>query len=372
MLGLDWAKLIGLEEQKLSLKITELQGQALVEGNLTRADQLEKQREFLRTELEIEALTQAIIKAEARVLKYADDKVLSVQAENQLQDLKNAKLERELGLREKLSTAGNNALRDDVEAAIAFGKIVQNVEALEKKLTPTQELLNGIGGQLTNAFGDGIALAVSGVDRLGEAFQDLAADILEAIGKQLILSAITQGIGALAGNDGKGLFSMLNGSLGELPGRANGGNVTAGSPYKVGERGEELFIPGKSGTVVPADVFAATKEAMDTGSISSDAFEENAEAIGVARSFAENNQSLNTTNNYMRGQSEIAALESAYISKENDTIRVEVDTVNVGGLDVVTTEQFAAGMQATAKQARAQVFSDMKNKPAVRAQVGIR
>ena len=33
--------------------------------------------------------------------------------------------------------------------------------------------------------------------------------------------------------------------------RANGGPVAAGAPYMVGERGPELFVPGRSGTIVP-------------------------------------------------------------------------------------------------------------------------
>jgi len=38
---------------------------------------------------------------------------------------------------------------------------------------------------------------------------------------------------------------------GSLELRATGGPVTAGSPYLVGERGAELFVPGSSGTIVP-------------------------------------------------------------------------------------------------------------------------
>jgi hypothetical protein len=33
--------------------------------------------------------------------------------------------------------------------------------------------------------------------------------------------------------------------------RANGGPVTAGTPYLVGERGPEIVVPGRSGTVIP-------------------------------------------------------------------------------------------------------------------------
>jgi hypothetical protein len=35
------------------------------------------------------------------------------------------------------------------------------------------------------------------------------------------------------------------------PMRADGGPVTGGSPYIVGERGPELFVPSSSGSIVP-------------------------------------------------------------------------------------------------------------------------
>jgi len=36
-----------------------------------------------------------------------------------------------------------------------------------------------------------------------------------------------------------------------IPMRAAGGPVSGGSPYIVGERGPELFVPGSSGSIVP-------------------------------------------------------------------------------------------------------------------------
>jgi len=38
-----------------------------------------------------------------------------------------------------------------------------------------------------------------------------------------------------------------------LTGKATGGPVSAGTPYIVGERGQELFVPNQSGTIIPAD-----------------------------------------------------------------------------------------------------------------------
>lgn len=37
----------------------------------------------------------------------------------------------------------------------------------------------------------------------------------------------------------------------QLPGRAAGGPVSGGSPYIVGERGPEVFVPSASGAIVP-------------------------------------------------------------------------------------------------------------------------
>ena len=46
------------------------------------------------------------------------------------------------------------------------------------------------------------------------------------------------------------------GSPPSIPGRAVGGPVSAGSPYVVGERGPELFIPDVSGTIIPSNEMA--------------------------------------------------------------------------------------------------------------------
>ena len=44
-----------------------------------------------------------------------------------------------------------------------------------------------------------------------------------------------------------------------LLGRANGGAVSAGRPYMVGERGPELFIPGANGNIVPNDAMGGVQ-----------------------------------------------------------------------------------------------------------------
>lgn len=51
--------------------------------------------------------------------------------------------------------------------------------------------------------------------------------------------------GSFVSNIGTGIINAI------VPGRANGGPVSAGSPYVVGERGPELFVPRNSGSIIP-------------------------------------------------------------------------------------------------------------------------
>jgi phage-related minor tail protein len=66
--------------------------------------------------------------------------------------------------------------------------------------------------------------------------------------------------GFFGGSSGGGGFNLLSmfglgggGSvpLPPIPMRAAGGSVSSGSPYIVGENGPELFMPSRSGSIIP-------------------------------------------------------------------------------------------------------------------------
>jgi len=110
-----------------------------------------------------------------------------------------------------------------------------------EKVSEMEKVAQEAGGLLVNGLVDGLQTAITETDRLGEAMRELASDILLAIGRALILSAIKTGINALANNagepgDGVGLFSMLS------RGFAEGGYVTGPTPAVVGEGGEPEYI----------------------------------------------------------------------------------------------------------------------------------
>jgi len=143
-----------------------------------------------------------------------------------------------------LTSAEAKALLEKAKAVDALEGRLRKAKEDQERL---QDLLNGIGNEITGGIVNGLVLAVSATDRLGEAMQELASDILAAIGKALILNAITGALSGLAGDDGVGFFSIL---AGKFKGRASGGPINADEPYIVGEEGPELILPQRSGYVL--------------------------------------------------------------------------------------------------------------------------
>ena len=71
--------------------------------------------------------------------------------------------------------------------------------------------------------------------------------IAEAAAAQILQAFFSWGASTFSGGVGDFFGSMSKG----LAGRAGGGPVMAGMPYKVGERGAETFVPSTSGTIIP-------------------------------------------------------------------------------------------------------------------------
>lgn len=102
-------------------------------------------------------------------------------------------------------------------------------------------------------FKNGLLDAIVAGEDLAGVFEDLAKSIARAALESALFN--TGPWGASGGGGG-----LLGGLLGGLFGgfRADGGPVSAGRAYVVGERGPELFAPGLSGTIIPADRLTST------------------------------------------------------------------------------------------------------------------
>lgn len=97
-----------------------------------------------------------------------------------------------------------------------------------------------LGLTFTSAFEDAV---VSG-KKLSEVVRSLAQDIA----KMFLRKQVTEPLGNWFSKASSQFFDGLF--------KADGGPVSAGSPYIVGERGPELFVPAASGSIVPNHAMA--------------------------------------------------------------------------------------------------------------------
>lgn len=124
----------------------------------------------------------------------------------------------------------------------------EEVRASKERLQAAQKGLNDAQKYFGNAAVDALEDLIVNGAKAEDVMKRLAASLVKAA-----LQAALLGQGPLAGVFGTtGTGGNLGGLAGALFGRATGGGVNAGQPYRVGERGPETFVPTTPGRIVPA------------------------------------------------------------------------------------------------------------------------
>ena len=380
--GLDILKAENKEAELAKVTNARLENEQAINSLLIQQnDALDAQQRVLELQAEGSSKAQAVAiqRVEAVfALRKASVDVLDIELRTQLAKLKGVDLDKQdLETIEKVK-------KELEQIAILRGKLTdkqveaeENAKNLNKELSFNKQLATDIGEQLSTGITDAIVGAVQGTQTLGEAFQALASDILAAVGKALILAAVTKAIGAVGGggDPGSGLLGLLF--------RADGGPVSANKPYIVGERGPELYVPSSNGTIIPNDVFSASREALSTNNTSgsSDESETDSEvALADSRNYISN---YSTKQAIAQSQ---AAVSSSSMSMErvierrtaerqaiqmSEPIRVNLDTTVINNVEYLTVDQGRALSEAASRRARSQVFSDLKQRPSSRSKVGL-
>ena len=196
--------------------------------------QVEKYRIRLEAAYQIAAVEQRINDTRDQALAGSNERINRLAAE-----IQGRERDYELNLRiQELEKAGVENAADQANAEFRLLDIKnQQIEAQQQ----LNSLVNQLGTSTTKVFEDLIFATDSWRQSLASALQTMASALFR-FGLNTLADA-----GDPAGQ-GVGLFSILTGRFGK---RANGGPVSAGSPYLVGERGPELFMPKASGTVIP-------------------------------------------------------------------------------------------------------------------------
>ena len=162
-----------------------------------------------------------------------------------------------------------------LEQKIALNEILlpvlDQVEQAELRQNQLMEKYGFIANEAATAMSSAVQSIVTGTGSVEQAFSDMFANIGKAfidmatkmIAQALAMKALgilTSAFGGGASDgDGGNIFTDIL-SRGGL--RANGGPVSANTPYVVGEKGPELFVPGASGSITNNQQFEAARASM--------------------------------------------------------------------------------------------------------------
>jgi tape measure domain-containing protein len=162
--------------------------------------------------------------------------------------------------------------------------ILERNEALKRQAEQAEQLKQ-IYADVGNSIKSGVVEAIQGAIDGTKTLQEVATNLLSNIANKLFDVAVNFALfGAMSGTGtGGGLLGGL------FKPRANGGSVMAGQGYLVGERGPELFMPGRSGGIAPTGSFGGAGNIVvnvdaNGSNVQGDGAQANAlgKAIGIA------------------------------------------------------------------------------------------
>ena len=188
--------------------------------------------------------------------------------------------------------------------SVSIPSAIDSVSAELKKLTSVAFMVTTVADTVGSAFGESFKGIVKGTmtaqdalrnlfQRTADAFLDMAAQM---IAKQIQLKILGIGLnfagGLFSGGGSAGANNIAFGSqnLGintasNFPGFADGGRPPVGRASIVGERGPELFVPDRAGTIVPNNAMGGAMNVVvnvDASGSSVEGDEEQANQFGSA------------------------------------------------------------------------------------------
>lgn len=204
--------------------LIELENNTVEQTNVLNREVLNKKLMYLQTELNRAKLT-----AQQRI-----------DLENQIYETTRAIDEIDS---QNLFTAWPVALKEMQRDTTNYVELIESAfDSIEDNITDNfTNMLNG-----AESFSDGFV----------DIFENMAKEVQSVVMKQIVQQSIMKPLFSWLGN----MMGMSIGGGGDaltyIEGtgftfRASGGPVESGSPYIVGEKGKELFIPNTDGTIVP-------------------------------------------------------------------------------------------------------------------------
>jgi len=131
------------------------------------------------------------------------------------------------------------------------------IAGLEEQIRATREI-SQIGNVVQKSFEDGFIAIVEGSKSVVGAFKNMASLIIKELFKVLVVQRavgfISAGIEGFVGGLGSAAPSQSPLPISRPQPAASGGTLVANKPFLVGERGPELVMPNRQGSIYNADL----------------------------------------------------------------------------------------------------------------------
>ena len=181
------------------------------------------------------------LKQEKEMTKQLQRRIMLKNTEN---DTDRQLLERRYLFQDQIANIMNNEQIINKEKLISLATTefqIDKTKILNGELDKQAGIFEQIGNTIATGISDALVGAIEGTRTLGEA----ARNILSNIANQLLQLGINTFLFSAFGGAG-GIFK-------NLPTFASGGTPPVGKPSIVGEKGPEIFVPSRSGKIIPND-----------------------------------------------------------------------------------------------------------------------
>lgn len=148
-------------------------------------------------------------------------------------------------LRQRLQDVTGIDIRDYFTRAAEAAGGDGNGGGLAGAAEEAAQRMKDLGNSISQSMEDGFMSIFEGTKSTKEAFKDMAKSVIAELYRVLVVQRMVSGITSTLGGMG-GFFGSLFGGA-----RAQGGAVSAGKSYVVGEKGPEMFVPSTSGRIQP-------------------------------------------------------------------------------------------------------------------------
>lgn len=245
-----------IEKQKrLHKEMTELATRAALEQEKEREKAFERGREVIQQ-------FDAIGASYQREIENNEKLIAALRVSNKEYEVQKALLE----ILDRYRKLGTPLVTDeDLERAEEMARKIGAQREEIQKLKEANDRWRDAAEDAAHAIGTAFEDAVLAGEKLSDVLKALEKDIARIILRMTVTKPLENAIGGLAGGFGNALGNFFGdifgfdpsgtfGGVGNGPAaRASGGPVTASTPFLVGERGPELFVPHTSGTIVSND-----------------------------------------------------------------------------------------------------------------------